>query len=148
MNKIISIVLMTIIVSGLLLAGCGQAATTVADTGQTWDLKFSYHTPPQASLVGAYLKPWTAAIEQATNGRVKITHYAGETLVKAKDQFDGLVSGLSDIALVDTSETPGRFLQTEFDTLPYIFPDGAAARYYDILQSIRELELKEVQLVG
>ena len=72
--------------------------TAVADTGQTWNLKFSYHTPPQASLVSTYLKPWTAAIEQATNGRVKITHYAGETLVKAKDQYDGLVSGLSDIA--------------------------------------------------
>ena len=118
---------------------------------KVYNLKFSYHTPPQASLVGAYLKPWTEAIEKATGGQVKITHYPGETLVKAKDQYDALVSKLSDIALVDTSETPGRFPQTEFDTLPYIFVDGssAAKTYWDILQKYCvNSELKEIQLLA
>jgi len=145
MKRIAFIVLATVIVSGLLLAGCAKP------TPQEWNLKFSYHTPPTASLVPAFLQPWAADVEKATGGKVKITHYAGETLVKAKDQFDGLVSGLSDIALVDTSETPGRFPQTEFDTLPYIFPDGATAAktYWDILQKYCvKKELKEVQLVA
>lgn len=192
MKKVIFIALVTIIVSGLLLAGCGEkttapttsatttattttshptatttaptatttapvttttapATTGVADTGQTWNLKFSYHTPPQASLVSTYLTPWTAAIEKATNGRVKITHYPSETLVKAKDQYDGLVSGLSDIALVDPAETPGRFTESEFDTLPFIFPDGgtAAKTYWDILQKYCvNTDYKETQLVA
>jgi TRAP-type C4-dicarboxylate transport system substrate-binding protein len=153
MKRVLLLVLVTIIVSGLLLAGCAKTpkTTTVADTGQTYNLKFSYHTPPQASMVGAYFQPWTAAIEQATGGRVKITHYAGESLVKAKDQYDALVSGLSDIALVDPSETPGRFPQTEFDTLPYIFPDTTigAKVYWDVLQKyIVNKDLKDVVVLA
>ena len=59
--------------------------------------------------------------------------------------------GFQTLLLVDTSETPGRFLTTEFDTLPYIFPDGASAAssYWDILQKYSvNTELKEVQLVA
>jgi TRAP-type C4-dicarboxylate transport system substrate-binding protein len=165
-----------ILVTSFVFVGCGVGtATTTAPAKSTaapaptsaapasspapaspapakvFNLKFSYHTPPQASLVGAYFKPWTAAIEQATNGQVKITHYAGETLVKAKDQYDGLTSGLSDMALVDTSETPGRFSTTEFDTLPYIFPDaGTGAKiYWDILQKYSlNTDLKDVKVVA
>jgi TRAP-type transport system periplasmic protein len=132
-------------------AAAPPPATTAAAPGKVYNLKFSYHTPPQASLVGAYFKPWTAAIEQATNGQVKITHYGGETLVKAKDQYDGLISGLSDIALVDTSETPGRFPTTEFDTLPFIFPDaGTGAKiYWDILQKYSvSADLKDVKVIA
>jgi TRAP-type C4-dicarboxylate transport system substrate-binding protein len=153
MKRILLVVLVTIIVGGMLLAGCAKtpASTTVADTGQTYNLKFSYHTPPQASMVGAYFQPWTAAIEQATGGRVKVTHYAGESLVKAKDQYDSLVSGLSDMALVDPSETSGRFPQTEFDTLPYIFPDTTigARVYWDIVQKYAvNADFKDVKVLG
>jgi len=153
MKRILFFALVIIIVGGVALAGCTKTTptTTVADTGQTYNLKFSYHTPPQASMVGAYFTPWTAAVEKATGGRVKITHYAGESLVKAKDQYDALVSGLSDIALVDPSETPGRFPQTEFDTLPYIFPDTAigAKVYWDIVQKyLAKKDLKDVVVLG
>src|SRR4030042_732972 len=98
MKKFIMVVLVTILVGGLLLAGCAKTTTTpsasptttVADTGQTYNLKFSYHTPEKASMVSAYFKPWTQAIEAASGGRIKITHYAGESLVKIKDQYDAL----------------------------------------------------------
>jgi TRAP-type transport system periplasmic protein len=165
--KFYGVLVSLVLIASLILSACSSStpttsavatkttapATTAASptVAKTYDLKFSYHTPPTASLVGAYLKPWTAAIEQATNGRVKVTHYGGETLVKSKDQYDGLVSGLSDIALVDTSETPGRFMTTEFDTLPYIFPDAAtgAKIYWDILQKYSVAsDLKDVKLVA
>jgi TRAP-type transport system periplasmic protein len=168
--SIFMVLVSVVLLASLLLSACNSststttpAKTTVAPVTTTaapvatttaakvFNLKFSYHTPPTASLVGAYLKPWTAAIEQATNGQVKITHYGAETLVKAKDQYDGLVSGLSDIALVDTSETSGRFPTTEFDTLPYIFPDGlnGAKIYWDVLQKYSVAgDLKDVKLLA
>jgi TRAP-type C4-dicarboxylate transport system substrate-binding protein len=130
-----------------LAAGYDQA--TPAE--KVYNLKFSYHTPPKASMVGAYFNPWTAAIEQASAGRIKITHYAGESLVKAKDQYDAVISGLCDIAFVDPSETPGRFAQMEFDTLPYIFPNAAIGVqvYWDILQKYSaNTELKDVKVLG
>jgi TRAP-type transport system periplasmic protein len=127
------------------------SSTAAATPAKVYNLKFSYHTPPNASLVGAYLQPWTAAIEKATNGQVKITHYGAETLVKAKDQFDGLVSGLSDIALVDPSETSGRFPTAEFDTLPFIFPNATTGSriYWDMLQKYSlNTDFKEVKVIA
>jgi TRAP-type transport system periplasmic protein len=172
--SVFTVLVSVILLASLLLSACSSSTPTTTAPAQTtapttapvtttaapvatttaakvFNLKFSYHTPPTASLVGAYLKPWTAAIEQATNGQVKITHYGAETLVKAKDQYDGLVSGLSDMALVDTSETSGRFPTTEFDTLPYIFPDGGngARIYWDILQKYSVAgDLKDVKLIA
>jgi TRAP-type C4-dicarboxylate transport system substrate-binding protein len=179
--NIFMVLVSVIVMASLILSACSSSPTTTAPPPKTaapttaaaattaaplpvttvapptpavpkvFNLKFSYHTPPTASLVGAYFKPWTAAVEQATNGQVKITHYGAETLVKAKDQYDGLVSGLSDIAMVDTSETPGRFPTTEFDTLPYIFPDAGngAKIYWDTLQKYSVAnDLKEVKLIG
>jgi TRAP-type transport system periplasmic protein len=126
------------------------ATTTAPAAGKVYNLKFAYHTPVKASLVGAYLTPWTAAIEKATNGQVKITHYGGETLIKEADEYDGLLSGLCDMALIDTSETPGRLPTTEFDTLPYIFPDAAtgAKIEWDILQKYSASDLKDVKVIA
>jgi TRAP-type C4-dicarboxylate transport system substrate-binding protein len=102
-------------VSEATTAGTNPAADKI------FELKFSYHTPPQASTVGAYLDPWTDAVEQATNGRVVITDYPNESLVKVDKQYDALAVGLTDIALVDVSQAGGRFPLMEFDTLPMIF---------------------------
>ncbi len=140
-------VLLGIFFLTLMLVGVAHAAPS----GKVYNLKFSYHTPPKASLVGTYFNPWTAAIEQASGGRIKITHYAGESLVKSKDQYDAVIAGLCDIAFIDPSETPGRFAQMEFDTLPYIFPNAeiGVQVYWDILQKYSvNTELKEVKVLG
>jgi TRAP-type transport system periplasmic protein len=175
-RSVLTVLVATILVLSLILAGCGGGATTTlpptttaaappatsaaqtttaappatSAAGKVYNLKFAYHTPVKASLVGAYLVPWAAAVEKATNNQVKITHYGGETLVKEADEYDGLISGLCDMALIDTSVTPGRFPTTEFDTLPYIFPDSAtgAKIYWDILQKYSASELKDVKVIA
>jgi len=169
--SIFAILMAIVLVTSMILVGCSSTSTpskttapattappvTTAPPASTpapakvFNLKFSYHTPEKASMVGAYFKPWTAAIEQASNGRIKITHYAGESLVKMQDQYDGLVSGLSDIAMIELDNTPGRFPKTEFYTLPFVSNSPAidAQVYYDILQkySVAD-ELKEVKLLA
>jgi TRAP-type C4-dicarboxylate transport system substrate-binding protein len=142
---------MTVLLGIFFLAVMAVGYAHAAPSGKVYNLKFSYHTPPKASMVGAYFNPWTAAIEKASDGRVKITHYAGESLVKAKDQYDAVIAGLCDIAFVDPSETPGRFPQMEFDTLPYIFPNAEVGVqvYWDILQKYAaNTELKDVKVLG
>jgi TRAP-type transport system periplasmic protein len=165
--KFFGVLVSLVLIASLILSACSSSTPTTSaaasittapvtsaaspTVAKTYDLKFSYHTPPAASMVDAYFKPWTAAIETATNGQVKITHYGGESLVKAKDQYDAVVSGLCDIALVDPSETPGRFPQSEFDTLPYIFPDTVvgAKVYWDIVQKYMvSNDFKDVVVLG
>jgi TRAP-type C4-dicarboxylate transport system substrate-binding protein len=146
------------------LAACGQASSvatvpeaTTAGTNPpedaTFDLRFSYHTPPQASTVAAYFEPWTDAVERATNGRVKITDYPGESLVKVDSQYDALQAGLSDIALVDVSQTGGRFPLMEFDTLPMIFgpvnSTVVARVWWDIYEKYaKTTDFKDVVVLG
>lgn len=169
MKRILMVVLVVIIAGGLFLS-CGEAtpsttatisptattthpttATPTPTAAKTYNLKFAYHTTPTASMVGAYFQPWTNAIEVATNNQVKITHYGAESLVKAKDVYDAVVSGLCDIGLVDPAENSGRFPRLEFDTLPLMFPDSAteAKVWWDICQKYSvNTELKDVQLLA
>ena len=127
-----------------------ESAAAVEDTGQTWDLKFSYPTPERASLVPAYLVPWTEEITTATDGRVKITHYAENSLVKEEQQWDALLSGTSDIALIEPEFNPGTFPISEVGSLPYQFPDEvtAAKTYWDVVTQKAQDEWKDVQVLA
>lgn len=124
-------------------------AAGVEDTGQTWNLKFSYGVPKQASLYSAYLVPWAEAVTKATDGRVKIEHYADGTLAKDDQQYDALVSGTSDLALIEPEYATGVFPVFEVGSLPRLFPDPAVASgvMWDVAQEFCQDELDEVQLL-
>jgi TRAP-type C4-dicarboxylate transport system substrate-binding protein len=157
-----AIVLLALVVAlslASVMAACGgdstepaasESAAGVEDTGQTWDLKFSYPTPERASLVPAYLVPWSEAVTMATDDRVKITHYAENSLVKEEQQWDALLSGTSDIALIEPEFNPSVFPISEVGSLPYQFPDEvtAAKTFYDIVTQKAQDEWKDVQVLG
>ena len=156
-----AVVLLIVILAmslSVVLAACGgddepaaeESAAAVEDTGQTWDLKFSYPTPERASLVPAYLVPWSEAVTMATDDRVKITHYAENSLVKEEQQWDALLSGTSDIALIEPEFNPGVFPISEVGSLPYQFPDEvtAAKTFYDVVTQKAQDEWKDVQILG
>lgn len=111
-----------------------QSSASPART-ETINLKFSHHQPPQSYFGGADAA-WAQAINEASNGRVKITVYPGGTLVKQQDEYDAVLSGLTDIGLVIPDVTPGRFDLSGLDTLPMLFPSGKVlgSVYWDILQ--------------
>jgi TRAP-type C4-dicarboxylate transport system substrate-binding protein len=143
----------------LVLAACGKGSPATTESGtnppadELFEFKFSYHTPQQASTVGAYLDPWTDAVERATNGRVVITDYPGESLVKVDRQYDALAVGLSDIALVDVSQAGGRFPMMEFDTLPMVFgpvnSTVVARVWWDIYEKYAKTrDFKDVVVLG
>jgi TRAP-type C4-dicarboxylate transport system substrate-binding protein len=121
-KKFLVIACCLIVVS--VIAGCAQPAPTPE---KPMELKLSTHHPPPSFLVKGVITPWKESIEKATNGRIKITVYAGETLVKMQDDYDSLVNGLSDLVDIAPGVTPGRFPLSEIDTLPMLFPTGAIA---------------------
>jgi len=50
---------------------------------------------------------WAQEIEKRTDGKVKITVYAGETLTKAPQVYEGVVNGVSDIGMSVFAYTRG-----------------------------------------
>ena len=125
-------------------------ATGVPDTGQTYDLKMALHVPTRASIHASYYAPWAEEIEKATNGRVKITMYPDETLVKEADMYDAVVSGLADLAACGPDATPGRFPLAEFVGLPLMWPNATVGAnvVWDIFQEFCLDEYKDVLIMG
>ena len=117
---------------------------------KTVELTFSYHAPPQASLATAIFVPWAKEIEEASSGRIKITHYPGGTLVSSNDAYDAVATGLCDIAQVDTEQNPGRFPLIGINQLPFFYPDTEVAGRvsHELLNKYAlDGELKEVKLL-
>lgn len=70
---------------------------------------------------------WAKEIEKRTDGRVKITVFAGGTLTPADKCYDGVEKGISDIGMSVMGYTRGRFPLSEVIDLPLGYTSGAVA---------------------
>jgi TRAP-type C4-dicarboxylate transport system substrate-binding protein len=88
-------------------------------------------------------------IEKRTNGRVKINYYGSGTLLSAKALYDGLVTGVTDIAMSLLSYNSGRFPQMEGLSLPLGYRDGAMASKVvnDVYWKFVPKELDDIHLL-
>ena len=59
-------------------------------------LTYSNFFPP-AHIQSKLAEAWCKEVEKRTSGRVKVEYYAGQTLTKARQCYDGTVQGLSDL---------------------------------------------------
>lgn len=87
---------------------------------------------------------WAKEIEQRTGGRVKIDVFPGGTLTSAKDCYDGVVKGISDIGMSCFAYSRGRFPIMETVDLPLGYPSGMVAtrianEFYAVMKP-RELD--------
>jgi len=111
-------------------------------------LTYSNFFPPshiQAKLADA----WCKEIEKRTSGRVKIEHYPGQTLTKAKQVYDGVVEGLSDIGFCLFGYNRGRFPLIEVVDLPIGYPSGTVATKVAnaVADKFKPKELSDVQVM-
>lgn len=92
---------------------------------------------------------WAKEIEKRTKGQVKINVFPGGTLTKAKDCYDGVVTGISDIGMSCFAYTRGRFPVMEAVDLPLGYPDGATATTVanEFYKKIQPAELKDVKVL-
>jgi TRAP-type C4-dicarboxylate transport system substrate-binding protein len=73
---------------------------------------------PASHNINLQSEQWCREVEKRTNGRVKVTHFPGGTLVSAPQVWDSTVKGICDIGLSIQSYTPGRFPLSEVIDLP------------------------------
>jgi len=103
------------------------------------ELKFATHVPPVANLVQNW-EAWGKKIEGLTDGRIKVTMYAGASLVKMPDQYPALLDGICDITYVHASDIPEQVLETVFN-LPGLGWDASYS-----LDVIRQVEKEFPQI--
>jgi TRAP-type C4-dicarboxylate transport system substrate-binding protein len=106
-------------------------------------LTYSNFFPPfhiQSKLAEA----WCKEVEKRTNGRVKVEYFPKGTLTKAKQCYDGVVTGISDIGLSVLAYTAGRFPVLSAIDLPLGYTSGKVATAI-ANQYVQTFNPKEIQ---
>jgi len=100
-----------------LLIGAGPSQA------KTIDLTYSTFFPATHTHTLLSIE-WGKEIEKRTKGAVKVTMFPGATLTPANQSYDGVVKGISDIAMSVFSYTSGRFPLMEVIDMPLGYKNG------------------------
>jgi TRAP-type transport system periplasmic protein len=130
----------------LVLAACLVVPAVASAKGL--DLTFS-DLFPATHPNGKMIISWGKDVEKATEGRVKLTYYPGQSLTKARECYDGVVNGLSDMGQGICQYTRGRFPLTDFINLPVGIPSGkvATAVLNEYYEKFKPKELADVKVM-
>jgi len=86
-------------------------------------LNFASFFPPE-NRVSLLMVDWCKEVEKRTNGRVKVTYFAGGTLAPAVQIYQAVVKGIADIGLSFMGYTWGRFPLSEVIEQPIGYKSG------------------------
>lgn len=111
------------VLSVCFVAGAILPSSILAGTTQ---LTYSNFFPP-THIQSQLAESWCKEVEKRTEGRVKVQYFAGQTLTKAKQTYDGVVDGIADIGFSAFAYTRGRFPVMGAVDLPLGYPDGVTA---------------------
>ncbi len=140
-KKVLGLLLLGMLV---FLAGCGSSAKEKG-AEQVVELKLAHFFPGTHSAETELIQPWAKAVEEATNGQVKITSYPGETLLKADQIYDGVVSGVADMGMSCFSYTRGRFPVMEAFELPGVTYNNSKVASKVAWEGIKQINPEEIQ---
>ena len=129
MKKNIFIFILMILAPVLWLAGGSEDVQA-----QTIELKMAHFMPPMHIQHQQSFLPFAKKVEELTGGRVKIKIYTSETLGSAAQLAEAVKTGITDIAFVVPSYTPGRFPRTSALDLPFLFDSAEHTTrvFYDL----------------
>lgn len=156
MKKIncLSISLIIILCFSLLMTGCSSSSPESSQSNdsennqpemKTFNLKLAHFFPAVHPIETVVVQGWAKKVEEATKGQVKITSYPGETLLKATETYDGVVSGIADIGIAPFGYTRGRFPLLEILDLPGFDYKNAKVASRVAWEAVKEMNPKEIQ---
>jgi len=134
----------------LLFLGCEEKAEKKEAAAPAKPIELNYSIFfPATHLQAQTADAWAKEIEKRTEGKVKITIFAGATLTKAEQCYEGVVSGISDIGMSVFAYTRGRFPLLEGLDLPLGYPDGLTATRIanEMVQKYKPAELEDVHVL-
>ncbi|NLJ81479.1 MAG: TRAP transporter substrate-binding protein [Firmicutes bacterium] len=149
--------LVILLLSAAALGGCttGETPGPGADgdgakTFEPVNLSYAHFFPDVHIMSKEIVDAWAEEIEKATDGRVTVTNYPGETLLKADKTYEGVIEGVADIGLSFFSYNRGRFPlmeAVEMPGIPYNNATAAAAAGFDFARMMEPEELKDTKLL-
>jgi TRAP-type C4-dicarboxylate transport system substrate-binding protein len=104
---------------------------------------------PGNHKISLVAQEWCNEVEKRTNGGVKITMFHGGTLTPATQAYDGVVKGVSDVAVSVFSYHRGRFPLTEFSDLPIGVKSclTAAKMFTEYYKKFKPKEMEDVKVM-
>ncbi len=92
----------------------------------TVKLTYSNFFPP-GHIQSKLAEAWCQEVEKRTNGQVVVEYFPGQTLTKARQVYDGVVEGISDVGFSVLAYTRGRFPVISAVDLPLGYTSGTVA---------------------
>jgi TRAP-type C4-dicarboxylate transport system substrate-binding protein len=115
---------------------------------KTVEMTYSMFFPaPHAVTILA--TDWCKEINKRTNGAVRISMFPGATLTPADQSYDGVVKGISDVAMTAVSFVKGRFPLSEVIDLPLQYRSGTQATNLanEYFQKFKPKEFDDVKMM-
>ncbi|MCK9510194.1 MAG: TRAP transporter substrate-binding protein [Pigmentiphaga sp.] len=106
-------------------------------------LKYAFFAP-EGTFPGQQMLHWAEEMKKRTNGKVEVQTFPGGTLLGAREMWDGVTMGITDIGLSAPSYDPGRFPLSSGIALPLGFPDATTASRV-LWEVTNEFEPKEFE---
>ncbi|MCP4630438.1 MAG: TRAP transporter substrate-binding protein [bacterium] len=103
----------------------GYTGPVTAEAGSV-KLTYSNFFPP-GHIQSKLAEAWCKEVEKRTNGQVVVDYFPGQTLTKARQVYDGVVEGISDVGFSVLAYTRGRFPVISAVDLPLGYTSGAVA---------------------
>jgi len=114
------------------------------------ELSVSTMWGPKMGWMAQVVPEWQRILKEETNGQVELVIYGGQTLTKAPEAYQGVVSGISDIAVVGFPLTPGAFPVVETFCMPGIQYNSALVSSKVLeegLEILKPAELDDTELL-
>jgi len=112
---------------------------------QNVSLRLAHFFPATHPAETVLVQGWAEALEQASDGRLTIVSYPGQTLLAAPEIYDGVVTGIADIGLSVFAYTRGRFPLLEVFELPGVTYKNSTVASQVAWETIKALKPEEVQ---
>jgi TRAP-type C4-dicarboxylate transport system substrate-binding protein len=97
-------------------------------TAEAASIKLTYSNFfPPGHIQSKLAEAWCKEVEKRTNGQVVVEYFPGQTLTKAKQVYDGVVEGISDMGFSVLAYTRGRFPVMAAVDLPLGYTSGTVA---------------------
>ena len=112
--------------SGAFFGLVAAVAATAQQAQPEVTLRFQHFVSPASANPAHFMQPWADAIEEQSNGRIKVEIYPFMQLGgSATDQYDLIRDGVIDGGWVIPGYQPGRFPEAEALELPFMTTKSA-----------------------
>ena len=123
---------------------------TVAMAQRPVSLRLAHFFPATHPAETELVQGWAEALAEASDGRISVVSYPGQTLLAAPEIYDGVVTGIADIGLSAFAYTRGRFPLLEVFELPgvtYKNSKVASQVAWDAIKALNPAETQDTKLL-